>query len=98
MLHSRLFEDLLGSQCEPIAYLYLVSNYRKQCLFYLMVYDMWLPHFLISKRVFHLFLLNYTDFKLATYHTSNILCLKYDSTTLPKSPYVKCLKKIGIRL
>ncbi len=67
-----------------------VSNLRKQCLCYLLFYKWWKQHFLISKRVFRWFLLNYTGFAHKIAHTKPS---KYDSTFGTKISI--CLKKVG---
>ena len=68
------------------------SNNRKQCLCYLLYYKMVETRFLISKKVFHWFLSNYTEFV----HETFIQPSKYDSTSGPKISI--CLKKWGMRL
>ena len=71
-----------------------VSNLRKQCLCYLLFYKWWKPRFLISKRVFRWFLLNYTDL---AHKISHIKPSKYDTTFGTKISI--CLKKVwGIRM
>ncbi len=67
-----------------------VSNLGKQCLCYLLFYKWWKPHFLISKRVFNWFFLNYTDF---AHKISHIKPSKDDSTFGTKISI--CLKKVG---
>ncbi len=71
-----------------ICYSFVISL-KKQCLCYLF-YKWWKPHFLISKRVFRRFLLNYTDF---AHKLSHIKPSKYDSTFSTKISI--CLKKVG---
>ncbi len=66
------------------------SNYRKQCLCYLLFLKWWKPRFLISERVFHRFLPNYKEFAHETSHTQPS---KYDSTFGTKISI--CLKKSG---
>ncbi len=53
----------------------------KQCLCYLLFYKWWKPRFLISKRVFRWFLLNYIDF---VHKISHIKPSKYDSSFFTK--------------
>ncbi len=67
-----------------------VSNLRKECLRYLLFYKWWKPRFLISKRVFGWFLLNYIEF---AHQISHIRSSKYDSTFGTKISI--CLKKVG---
>ncbi len=67
-----------------------VSNWRKQCLCYLLFYKWWKPRFLNSKRVFRWFLLNYIKFAR---QISLIRPSKYDSTFGTKISI--CLKKVG---
>ncbi len=66
------------------------SNYRKQCLCYLLFLKWWKPHCLISERVFHWFLPNYKEFAHETSHTQPS---KYDSNSGTKISI--WLKKIG---
>ena len=71
-------------------YISFVSILKKQCLCYLLFYKWW-PRFLISKRVFRWFLLNYiTDF---AHKISHIKPSKYDSSFGTKISI--CLKKVG---
>ncbi len=65
-------------------------NLRKQCLGYLLFYKWWKPRFLISKRGFRWFLLNYIE---SAHQISHIRPSKYDSTFGTKISI--CLKKIG---
>ncbi len=67
-----------------------VSNLRKECLCYLLFYKWWKPRFLISKRVFRWFLLNYFEFAHQISHTRPS---KYDSTFGTNISI--CLKKVG---
>ncbi len=70
------------------------KGHNLQCLCYLLFYKWWKPHFLISKRIFCWFLLNYTDFAHKIWH---IKPSKYDSTFGTKISI--CLKKVrGMRL
>ncbi len=66
-----------------------VSNFNKKTIL-ILFYKWWKPRFVISKRVFRWFLLNYTDF---AHKISHIKPSKYDSTFGTKISI--CLKKMG---
>ena len=81
-------------KCRYVQTMYLIcKQFEKQCECYLLFYKWWKPYFLISKRAFPWFLLNYTDF---AHEISHIKPSNMTQLLEPKSPYV--WKKFGMRL